>query len=207
MISKKMRMTICYLLMGIMLLVSLASCGKTKDEEDMRGITDKVEDATLDIATADVATEMEATPMDAELQETSTASDADAEQEPEKNGKIIVLDPGHSNIVTGNMEPLGPGSSEMKAADATGTHGTTSGLTEIELDFQIATKLKTELEDRGYTVILTRYDNDTAISCSERAIIANDAGADALSEFMRMDLIHPRPVEQWEYASLSPIHI
>ena len=94
-------------------------------------------------------------------------------------GKLIVLDPGHSNVVTGNTEPLGPGSGEMKAADSTGTHGVSSGLSEIELNFQVATKLKTELEARGYTVIMTRYDNDTAISCSERAQIANNAGADA----------------------------
>ncbi len=106
-------------------------------------------------------------------------SDTSSSETTKTGGKLIVLDPGHSNIVTGNTEPLGPGSGEMKAADSTGTHGTTSGLSEIELNFQVATQLKTELESRGYTVLMTRYDNDTAISCSERAQVANNAGADA----------------------------
>jgi N-acetylmuramoyl-L-alanine amidase len=43
---------------------------------------------------------------------------------------------------------------------------------------QIALKLQAVLEEKGYTVILTRPDNYTGISCSERAQIANNAGAD-----------------------------
>lgn len=95
------------------------------------------------------------------------------------NGYVIVLDPGHSSIVTGGTEPNGPGSSEMKAADSSGTSGVVSGLTEYQLNLIIATKLETELVNRGYTVILTRYDNNTAISCVERAEIANNNNADA----------------------------
>ena len=118
---------------------------------------------------------------DASGSSSDTAGDEDDNISTNKStgGKLIVLDPGHSNVVTGNTEPLGPGSGEMKAADSTGTHGVSSGLSEIELNFQVATKLKTELEARGYTVLMTRYDNNTAISCSERAQIANNAGADA----------------------------
>ena len=97
----------------------------------------------------------------------------------DSNGYVIVLDPGHSSIVTGGTEPNGPGSSEMKAADSSGTSGVVSGLTEYQLNLIIATKLETELVNRGYTVILTRYDNNTAISCVERAEIANNNNADA----------------------------
>lgn len=108
----------------------------------------------------------------------SGKSSSDKKTSKKKNGKIVVLDPGHSSVVSGETEPIGPGSGEYKAKDATGTRGTASGLTEYELNFQIAVKLRTELENRGYTVILTREDNDTQISCAERAKVANDAGAD-----------------------------
>jgi len=91
----------------------------------------------------------------------------------------VVIDPGHSSVMPQGSEPIGPGSSEMKAADAIGTHGTTTGKTEYELTLEVSLKLKTALEAEGYTVILTRSDNNTAISCASRAAVANDNGADA----------------------------
>ena len=174
----------------LVLLVSfvLMGCGsKEEDDKERREdwgdvtteeITEEVTEAKTEVATkleADKASETDS----AKASETDADKDSEKDSKVASNGKVIVLDPGHSNIVTGNTEPLGPGSSEMKAADASGTRGTTTGLTEIELNFQIATQLKTELEARGYTVILTREDNDTAISCAERAQVANDAQADA----------------------------
>ena len=36
---------------------------------------------------------------------------------------VIVLDPGHSGIVAGGYEPLGPGSSQTKSKDTSGTQG------------------------------------------------------------------------------------
>jgi len=94
-------------------------------------------------------------------------------------GKVIVIDPGHSGNVASGTEPIGPGSSEYKAKDAGGTKGVSTGIPEYQLTMTIANKLKTELESRGYTVKLTRYDNNTAISCKERAEVANNANAAA----------------------------
>ena len=94
-------------------------------------------------------------------------------------GKVIVIDPGHSSKVASGYEPLGPGSSETKAKDSGGTHGTTTGIYEYQLTMTISNKLKEELESRGYTVYMTRYDNNTPISCKERADVANDYNADA----------------------------
>lgn len=94
--------------------------------------------------------------------------------------RTIVIDPGHSSVVSGEMEPLGPGSSELKAADSTGTQGVTTGMPEYELTLEVSEKLQTELEARGYTVILTRTTNDAPLSCVERADVANDHAADAL---------------------------
>lgn len=98
---------------------------------------------------------------------------------PEDNGKIIVLDPGHSAKMPSGYEPLGPGASEMKIKDMSGTQGTTTGVPEYKLTLVIAKKLKKELESRGYTVLLTRKSNNKAISCVQRAKIANNAKADA----------------------------
>lgn len=107
------------------------------------------------------------------------------EQEPEKkeeakNGKKVAIDPGHQgfNIDMSEKEPLGPGSNEMKAKASTGTQGKFTGVPEYELNLNISKQLRTELEMRGYEVLLTREDNDTRISNKERALLAADFGAD-----------------------------
>lgn len=96
-----------------------------------------------------------------------------------RGGLTIVLDPGHSAMVAPGTEPLGPGSSEYKAADASGTSGVASGVREYELTLNISVQLKAELEERGYTVLMTRESNDVPVSCIERANVANNAGAAA----------------------------
>ena len=65
----------------------------------------------------------------------------------------------------------------MKARDSGGTQGV-SGYPEYALNLEMALRLRTELENRGYTVILTRDSNDVRISNRERAAVANDNGAD-----------------------------
>ncbi len=67
----------------------------------------------------------------------------------------------------------------MKVKVTGGTTGKTSGLKEYELNLQVALKLEEELLKRGYKVIMTRKSHDVDISNSERAAIANEAGADA----------------------------
>lgn len=187
------------LLVFTLIIMMLSGCGSSKDDtvavsDDM--ITESREEASTE--ETDVATMMEAanksegaeeaTSQDAKSADTATSDDAamdeddninpNGENETKQNGKVIVLDPGHSSVVSGSTEPIGPGSGEMKAADSSGTRGVSTGITEYELNFTIATKLRDELVERGYTVILTREDNSTQISCSERAIIANNNNAD-----------------------------
>ena len=94
-------------------------------------------------------------------------------------GLVIVLDPGHASQVPGTMEPVGPGSSEMKEADTVGTFGPASGLHEYDLTMDVTQKLRAELEERGYEVKLTHHDTFNPISCVERASVANENKADA----------------------------
>ena len=79
--------------------------------------------------------------------------------------KIIVVDPGHAH---GNDE---------------GVKITTGGVdySETDLDMEVAEKLETELQKRGYSVIMTRTENQKFTSVNEslahRADVANDSNA------------------------------
>nr|WP_294652373.1 N-acetylmuramoyl-L-alanine amidase [uncultured Blautia sp.] len=100
--------------------------------------------------------------------------------ESQNNGHIIGIDPGHQSesVDMSALEPNGPGSSEMKAKCSTGTQGTYSGVPEYELNLEVSLQLKDELEQRGYQVVMTRTDNETAISNMERAQYVAAQGAE-----------------------------
>lgn len=92
---------------------------------------------------------------------------------------LICIDAGHQAKGSSETEPIGPGSSTMKARVSSGTRGTTTGLYEYELNLEVSLLLQEELERRGYEVLMVRTENDVDISNAERSQIANDAGADA----------------------------
>lgn len=106
--------------------------------------------------------------------------EAEAAKKAQAASKIVALDPGHQSfaIDMSAKEPNGPGSQEMKAKCTSGTTGKYTGIPEYQLTLDISLLLRAELESRGYQVILTREDNETAISNSERALMAADSGAD-----------------------------
>ena len=156
------------------LLMGLVACGKAEEK-------------TSEITTE--ASETEASVNDAEDQDVATASEATALEATETEAEIrinpksdilISIDPGHQSerVDMSALEPNAPGSSEMKAKATGGTTGRFTGVPEYQLNLDISLKLRDKLEEEGYNVIMTREDNDTAISNMERACLANDAGAD-----------------------------
>lgn len=113
-------------------------------------------------------------------EETADETKEEESGEPQPNGFLVALDPGHqgSHVDMSAKEENGPGSGEMKAKATGGTTGTYTGLPEYQLNLDVALKVRDLLEERGYQVVMAREDNDTAISNKERAQLANEAGAD-----------------------------
>ena len=124
--------------------------------------------------------EVSGEPESIESGEVSGEPESTGNQDTEQGaGYLVVIDPGHQQKGNSEKEPVGPGATETKAKVAGGTSGATSGLKEYELTLMVAEKLEAELTGRGYQVIMVRTTHDVDMSNSERAQVANDAGADA----------------------------
>lgn len=97
----------------------------------------------------------------------------------ENKNFVIAIDAGHQNFGMSDTEPLGPGSTIMKAKVSSGTIGTVTNIWEHELNLDVAMRLKELLLDAGYSVVMIRESGNVTISNAERAEIANKYGVDA----------------------------
>lgn len=96
-----------------------------------------------------------------------------------EDAKVIVIDAGHQTHAMSATEPIGPGAKKRKAKVTGGATGCSTHLPEYKLNLQVAKKLKKELKNRGYQVIMVRTKNNVKMSNAERAKIANKNKADA----------------------------
>ena len=92
-------------------------------------------------------------------------------------GRVVAIDAGHQAKGNSEKEPIGPGSSTMKAKVAAGAEVISTKLPEYKLTLSVSQKLRRILEERGYKVIMIRESNDVNLSNAERAEIANKSGA------------------------------
>ncbi len=102
------------------------------------------------------------------------ATPGDAQQDVKK----IVIDPGKQSNANMVMEEIGPGSSETKMGASDGFTGSILGTKESSLNLEYALLLKSELEKRGYEVVLTRESDSVDMTNKARAEFANTEGAD-----------------------------
>lgn len=160
--KKSKNWMICVLLCS--LIFCLEACGADDDLKvetlDFPGLMPEIEEETLeekDIVDESQVEEETVTPVDEFL---------------------VVIDAGHQRKGNSEKEPVGPGATEMKAKVTSGTRGCETGLSEYELNLQVAFKLEAVLKERGYTVIMVRTEHDVNLSNSERANVANEANAD-----------------------------
>lgn len=92
--------------------------------------------------------------------------------------KVVVIDPGHGTVGNSGYELQSPDSSITKIKDGGGTEGVATGVPEYVVTLKVAEKLKALLEQRNYTVIMTKNQASEAPGNIERAEVGNNNNAD-----------------------------
>ena len=96
------------------------------------------------------------------------------------SGVTVCIDPGHQGVPIKLSEPLGPGLSGRRISNNGQAQGTVTRRKESVVVLEIGLKLRNALLLEGADVVMTREDQQTAVSCVRRAEIAAEGGADLL---------------------------
>jgi len=163
---------ITILLLGVVLMCC-AGCIEQRDDKTKEQTDGPIESmSTVDENTTEQTSK--------DVVKNVPLTEKNTEEKNPREDVLIAIDPGHQSerVDMSDKEPNAPGSSEMKVKATGGTTGRYTGVPEYQLNLDISLKLRDELVAKGYKVIMTRQDNDTAISNKERAVLANESGAD-----------------------------
>jgi cell wall-associated NlpC family hydrolase/N-acetylmuramoyl-L-alanine amidase len=96
------------------------------------------------------------------------------------SAKVVMIDPGHQLYANNALEPVGPGSTDMKAKVSAGTASVNTGSPESALVLKVGLKLRDSLSAYGLNVLMTRETQSVDVPNSQRAQMANAADADLL---------------------------
>lgn len=184
-------------LLSIILMFSLVSCeNKAKKEIVKKDIaSEKVEDKTEEKLPIDNNTKTNEKSLvdnstktnEKSLMDNNTKTNEDAKldkkeeskiQEAPVKKKVIVLDPGHSIKGNNGQEKLSPDSNTMKIKDPGGAQGIVTKTPEYVVAMKVAVKLKSLLEQNGFTVIMTKTKDSENPGNIDRAEVGNKNNAD-----------------------------
>lgn len=91
---------------------------------------------------------------------------------------VIVIDPGHASVTSLVKEQQAPGSTIMKVKEPGGAQGINTKTPEYLVNMEVALKLRSLLQEKGYTIIMTKTENKQMLGNIARAEIGNKANAD-----------------------------
>lgn len=164
---------ILIVIVAIVLVIEGVYIVKTHLNKTAKGNNDKVDTITVMKQEVENEKKEESTNNDTKEQSIKT----DSQNEKSHKNKIIVIDPGHGKGSNLEKEQISPESSEMKIKDGGGAEGKVTGTPEYVVNMKVALKLKKDLEERGFNVILTKEEINMSLGNIERAEVGNKANA------------------------------
>ena len=96
----------------------------------------------------------------------------------ERSEMVVVIDPGHASVTSSEKEPQAPGSTIMKVKEPGGAQGINTKTPEYVVNMEVAVRLRSLLEEKGYTVIMTKTEHKQMLGNIARAEVGNKANAD-----------------------------